>query len=193
MRTFLLMVLLSFCGIAPVCTAGDPPYFPPEFDSAYYPRHLKAMNEPSLFQRRAEPGFNAVRFTWLRSFHDPIVVRVQLTERGADVRTVRLKRKGQAVFETVLDRTVETDMSLWSEITNSVARMGFWEMPTEDAVTGFDGARWILESVSSGRYKIVDRWGPTYDADERKLQEYVATCKRVLKVGGIDLEKDRVY
>jgi hypothetical protein len=56
------------------------PFFPPEigaFRSSWYGKHLEAMGEPSLLVA-ARNGETALRVLWLRTFHNPISVRLEL-------------------------------------------------------------------------------------------------------------------
>ncbi|HWB03849.1 MAG TPA: isoaspartyl peptidase/L-asparaginase [Verrucomicrobiales bacterium] len=68
-------------------------YFP-KGRAGWYTRHLSVMKEPSLQPKEKEPGEWTLRFTWLRSFHKPIAVRVWKEGNDVRMRAVRLNGKG---------------------------------------------------------------------------------------------------
>ena len=67
------------------------------FEARWYAAQLQAAGEESLYQRSlkgAYPG-RTVRFTWLRSFHAPIVVRVDgLGTASASLNATQLSGEG---------------------------------------------------------------------------------------------------
>src|SRR5438105_14397533 len=67
-------------------------FFPSDFDEGFYVEHLNAMQELPLYGRKSEVGFEACRFLWIRSFHDPIAVSISKTNDDPQLRFVRLKR-----------------------------------------------------------------------------------------------------
>lgn len=46
---------------------------------------LEAMKEPCLYQNPITHGTEIFRFTWLRSFDPPIVVRIEKKENGLTI------------------------------------------------------------------------------------------------------------
>lgn len=94
--------------LAPMAAAqaqGSPAYFPPTFTEAtetcegpfgprrqavvsaaeaeWYSRQWRAADEPSLYLASQDRGApRAWRFTWLRSFHSPLFVRIEEDRSG---------------------------------------------------------------------------------------------------------------
>ncbi|MEO8659909.1 MAG: hypothetical protein ABI693_15675 [Bryobacteraceae bacterium] len=58
----------------------------------------------------------------------------------------------------------------------------FWEMPSHGNLGGTDGAQWIVEDVSEGRYHIVDRWSPPVGDPVRTLGMTLVTDLAQAKV-----------
>ena len=61
-------------------------YFPPtvvdEFTANWYGRFLNAFDEPSLWELSKKSPTQSYRFTWLRTFHHPVVVRIDVRPDG---------------------------------------------------------------------------------------------------------------
>lgn len=143
-------------GILDIEGAADPS---DAFVRHWYSAHLAAMNEPSL--SCGANASEAYRFLWLRSFHQPIAVRVSRT--GQHFELVATVLSGHAGYEPGhIAQRVRRELTEeeWTLVMRALERTSFWEMsanpPTEEI--GVDGAQWIIEG-SSGRYHVVDRWG----------------------------------
>jgi hypothetical protein len=144
-----------------------------QFKEQWYSEQLRALKEPSLWRLSKTQKTQTYRFLWLRSFHHPISVRLDVAEDGAAVVTTKIT-SGQASDES-RKLLVNKSHSLTKEQTASfldgINEAGFWDLATyEREVVGpdgkkivevhVDGAEWILEGVKDGKYKIADRWSP---------------------------------
>jgi hypothetical protein len=49
-----------------------------DFTEKWYSDHLKAMNEPSFLEFRQDRKIHSYRFLWLRTFHKPVCVRIEI-------------------------------------------------------------------------------------------------------------------
>lgn len=147
--------------------------------AGWYGKHLVALGERPLCQgnERAEEVY---RLTWLPSFHPSIVVRVECD--SACYRLVAKRESGAGGYDPGhLDttRVIELDDASRRELARLLAAADFWRMPTvppPDSVVGLDGAQWILEGRTGGRYHVVDRWSPDRngpDAHYRALAEWL--------------------
>jgi hypothetical protein len=139
-------------------------YFPKGSES-YYTKYLAAMKEPSLQPKEKETEGWSLRFTWLRTFHKPIAVRLWKDGDEIQMRAVRMSGKGgydpgKVEKEVVRKLTVEErkqmeplleSKDLWKPLTKD-----------EDALTsgGLDGAPWIFERRTGGTYTMVEYWCP---------------------------------
>src|SRR5271166_3874910 len=57
---------------------------------ALYSNYLQAFKEPRLFDRSQPGSSQSYRFMWLRSFHKPVSVRLDVESDGTDVVTVKV-------------------------------------------------------------------------------------------------------
>ncbi len=128
-----------------------------------YAKYLAALKEPSLWERsRQDPMAEVYRFLWLRSFANPITVRLIVTRDGG--RLISKMTSGQGGFEPghlVLNRESRLSKEATAWFLAEVKHARFWDVPARDGSPAvLDGAEWIIEGVKQGRYHIVDRSSP---------------------------------
>ena len=122
-----------------------------DFEVEWYSMELSAFEEPSLYKRGADSPAS-VRFTWLRSFHDPVVVRVDSLGAG-DYRLTAKQRPGGAGFnrpagsgqprKLVRNLTTAEIQRLRSVLDETRLR----ETPSSGCLSGLDGAQWLIETA----------------------------------------------
>lgn len=170
----ILLTIAILLLIAGGTAAQDVQYFPNlafddnqdenDFIVQWYTSHLKALQEPSLLEQ-ATTGKQAYRFLWLRSFHNPISVRLNVNPDGTSLLTVKETsgRGGYAPghLTTNVVKTLSKEETDW--FLGCVQEVKYWNLPTREPKTdviGTDGAQWVIEGVKDGKYKVVDRWSP---------------------------------
>lgn len=165
--------LVALLTVAASMASAQTSYFPPrsfdndqrgdEFLSQWYSAALKALNEPSLWERSKSQKEESYRFLWLRSFHHPVAVRVDIKPDGSSEVTVKITSGagGSAPGDltknasTVLTK-VQTDRFL-----SEVKKVGLWQIERRlRDQSGTDGAEWIIEGVRDQAYCVVTRWSP---------------------------------
>jgi len=123
--------------------------------SQLYSSHLNDMGEQVLCAPSEEP---ALRFTWLRTFHHPIAVRVSYMAEPC--RLVATELSGAGGYDPgsryrQAERTLtKQECAALLERLNSPQ---LWQPPPH--TLGLDGAEWIIES-SVGGYRAVSTWSP---------------------------------
>jgi hypothetical protein len=128
------------------------------FFREWYSKHLVAMEEPSLYCGVLEDA-ETYRFLWLRTFHNPVAVRV--FRRGYDYGLDAVILDGAGGYDPGhVSRRVTRALSRdeWQTVIAGLEGVQFWQMATSRYEFGFDGAEWIVEARRDGRYHIVDRW-----------------------------------
>lgn len=118
------------------------------------------MKEPVLFKDKS--GLEIYRFTWLRTFHNPVAIRIV---KDANSYAIFWKQaSGQGGYEPgelKIDRSRTVDKKVWDEFKSRLNEIQFWTLPTnQKEKSGFDGAQWILEGKVDGQYHVVDKWTP---------------------------------
>lgn len=134
-----------------------------EFRTNWYSRELRVLEEPSLFGMAKNYSWESYRFLWIRTFHHPIAIRLDIRADGIGILTTKVASgtggfaPGHLVENT--SRPLGLDQTrAFLALTNKI---GFWLLPSNDGVKfGLDGSQWIVEGVKKGKYHVVDRWSP---------------------------------
>jgi len=145
----------------------------------WYGAHLRSLGEPVLCGEKGT-GQTIIRLTWLPSFHPSVVVRVE--RHSTRYRLEAKIESGAGGYEPghlVRDTVTTLSATDAEEFERLLEAADFWRLPTvpaSDGTVGLDGAQWVIEGLSDGRYHVVDRWtpdrkGPT--ADFRNLAEWL--------------------
>jgi hypothetical protein len=175
MRAYAARVPLVFMGIG-IALAGQVKYFPDgvlsavkrsdQFRSDWYSRQLQALKEPSLWElsKSKEEKSESYRFLWLRTFHHPVAIRVDVRADGVARLVVKMASGagGFAPGELTRDETVTLEKMQTDRALAIFEKDGFWKLESfDESKIGADGSQWILEGVKGGKYHVVDRWSPT--------------------------------
>jgi len=175
---FLVMqTLMPFVNIHTLTTDGS--YFPEdvfdEFSTEWYVEHLKALDEPSLYSFSTDENITVYRFLWLRTFHEPIAIRIHL-DHNTKTGIVYFKvcdKDGFNPGKLIIDKSFNLNKKQYKEVDSLFFVRKFWHTRTAEIYNdGRDGARWIIEGVRGNKYHIVDRWTPEY-GNTRKIGLYL--------------------
>jgi len=191
------VVPILMLAVATMASASKVRYFPNlafgeradihEFVNKWYSKHLRAMKEPSLLNVASDEHLHTYRFLWLRTFHQPIALRLDIGPQSDGILTVKVLNGagGYKPGKLITRRTIELPPTNVAPFLELLDEIGFWELPGPDPNSGgVDGAQWVLEGVRDGRYHVVDRWTP-------KGGCYRDTCLMLLQFS--ELEVDEVY
>ena len=131
-----------------------------KFHIDWYSKHLRAMKEPLLFNKK--PNKITYRFLWLRTFHNPVSIRI---EKVNDSYSITWKLcDGEGGYEPgklIINQTKKLDKQTWDSFNKLLKKLDFWDLKTfEVDIPGTDGSQWILEGVNNEYYHVVDRWTP---------------------------------
>lgn len=172
------------------------PFFPPgalsandwhdRFKANWYAKALTAMKEPSLSAGQTRET-ESYRFLWLRTFHNPIVVRVWRS--GTTVQLIAKQLDGAGGYDPgklVVNNTRALTSKEWDEFAKHLEQSSYWTLKTDGGDIGTDGAQWILEGTKDGRYHVVDRWTP------KEADRFRKTCFYLLELSGLK-PKNSIY
>jgi hypothetical protein len=126
----------------------------------WYSKHLYAMKEPILYNRKFDKEI--YRFTWLRTFHNPISIRIE--KEGENYKLIWKLCNGAGGYEPgdlIVDKEKLIDKITWDEFKTKISNADFWNLDIGRQTLGLDGAEWILEGVTSNNYYVVNMWSPT--------------------------------
>jgi hypothetical protein len=136
-----------------------------QFKSEWYSKQLQALEEPSLWElsKGPTPVKESYRFLWLRTFHQPVAIRVDMVENGTARLTVKMANGagGYAPGKLIQNETLTLTKERTDRFLTLIEKNAFWKLPTlEESKMGCDGAQWVIEGVKGGTYHLVDRWSP---------------------------------
>jgi hypothetical protein len=142
-----------------------------KFRSDRYSDQLAALQEPSLWEVSKAQKTESYRFLWLRTFHHPIAIRVDLGADGTAQMTAKMTSGagGYDPGKLIENWTLTINSGETKRFLGQIDEHNFWKLSSDDKVLGGpDGARWIIEGIKPGTYHIVDRWSPQ-DGDVRAI------------------------
>lgn len=139
-------------------------YFP-KGDESYYTYYLRKLSEPSLMHDHERLTGFRFRFTWLRSFDDPIVIRVWQEGAVAYIRAVRITQHKDytlgAVNHDKTRRLTDDEFdALRKQIDVPLMLRPLSDIEKTVQSGGADGARWIFEIGVDRKYSMIDYWSP---------------------------------
>ena len=132
-------VWLAAVAITALAIPGHAQFFPKssldlrghDFKTKWYSTQLRALQEPSLFALATNKEAESYRFLWLRSFHHPIAVRVDLQADGSWVLVTKVASgaggysPGTLTTDTSRQLTTQEALSFRSKVEGG----GFWNRP----------------------------------------------------------------
>jgi hypothetical protein len=124
----------------------------------WYIKQLRGLEETSLYPPSTDK--EVYRFTWLRTFHNPMVFKITVLGNGSGTLTVK-RANGAGGYEPGLidlRKDIALSNAQVDELKKGLSDMSYWEKPSKLETMGMDGAQWIVEANANGKYKIVDRW-----------------------------------
>ncbi len=157
-----------------------------KFVDTWYSQNLYAMHEPIFYADKSEKEI--YRFTWLRTFHNPISIRI---EKNGDIYTLYWKlcngAGGYDPGELTVNTQKKIDREIWNEFQKHLNQINFWRMSTNEMERGEDGSQWILEGKIAKKYHVVDRWTPN------KESNYYQCCDFLLRLTDLKIKESDKY
>lgn len=145
--------------------------------SDWYGKFLKAFKEKPLFET-SNKELEIYRFTWLRTFHHPVVIKIEKQKDKVSISFKELDGLGGYKPGKIINNEKNSmGKENWCKFIKLLNETDYWQMKTQDDVLGEDGASWILEGVKENRYHVVDRWSPSGG-------KYREACVYLLKLSG---------
>ena len=157
-----------------------PQVFPPrssyrpmsEFVLGWYSGQLQAAQEPSLLPGSgAGEAAESYRFTWLRTFHHPVTVRIERLRSGRWRLTGKQLSGAGGYAPGVVEKTVQRLLTRGEEISLQTALRDHHALAlpmTVCASEGADGSEWLFETSTQEGYRFAKQWTPK-DGDLRAL------------------------
>jgi hypothetical protein len=167
------------------------------FTACWYRDHLEAMSEHPLNR----PGARAVRFLWLRTFDEPVMVRVDFESDDSAMLVAKeldgsggylpgcLRGSATRRLHATEARRLRVELAD-AELIPRRNQFGGYGDPGDPLVLTMDGARWILERVDPTGYRIDD---PTSPGKDPSFIAYVRFCRHLLELADIHVPDKEMY
>ncbi|MCX6244881.1 MAG: hypothetical protein NTU98_09270 [Bacteroidetes bacterium] len=146
---------------------------------------LFQMKEPLLYNVKFKK--DVYRFTWLRSIHESIVIRIE-----KDSNSINLfwsKSSGNGIYNPVRvydQGTVHVPLKNWEKFIQILNACKFWNL--QKGVNDLeDSSSWILEGVTQNQYHITIRYTPGSE------ENFYKTCMFLLNLANIHIPKYEIY
>ncbi|NMO17675.1 hypothetical protein HPC49_10315 [Pyxidicoccus fallax] len=162
-----------------------------------YSAELGVMGEKRLWPAASDA--ESYRFTWLRSFHAPVVIRV---ERSGPVFQLHAKQLdgvsvapgGAVTGKFAVDHTRLLTPEESSQVVLALKAANFWGLTPRhsqgDHVVYSDGASWLLEGTRAGHYRAYNVHSPE---SEGEAGAFRAACLKLVQLAGLAIREDEVY
>jgi len=146
------------------CQYGDKSQDVPLVDEGVlgsFAQALAIAKEPPLLHA-GKDGARVVRFTWLRTFHAPIIIRMTRLERGKGwIDTVVLSGHGGYDLGNIKTRRrIAVTHAQADPILALANPAGLVPAIPGCVPPGMDGARWLIERRDASGYHFAERWSP---------------------------------
>jgi len=165
--------------------SGAPPLS--AFEEEWYSKHLRAMGESQLTQAQGE----TYRFLWLRTFANPVVVRISCAEKRCDLTAVRLGGSGGYEPGSVVERKARgLSEQETTNLRELIGRAQLWQAQPPDSRIGLDGAQWVLEVSHEKRYHLWNVWSPESSGQHATFREL---CLEMIRLSGLTIRSSEVY
>ncbi len=122
----------------------------------------------------------SIRFTWLRAFENPVVIRISNLNDTAFVRIKELSMKTSEndTPKIVLDTIMALKKEIWEKAVSDLDKNNYVNVINRDTILGKDGASWILESRLHNSYNYIIRWD-TGNAEGKELKTFAKTIMQI--------------
>lgn len=183
----LLTFLLPACSII---TTKDCSNVYELVDSDWYRNQMRAAHAAPLC-KTADSDNEYFRFTWLRTFDNPIVITLKKTGNKIQLYAVRLDGAGGYDPGKIIEiRNEAITLTEYDEFSKLIEFSNFWTRKSEyqifqeavensgEVIVTTDGAQWIFEGANHYKVHSFDRTSPNEDA--------------IYKIGIFLLEKSKI-
>lgn len=159
-----------------------------KFSNTWYSKMLFALHEPTLFDY--QDISEVFRFTWLRTFHSPISIRVRKV-RDQCILTLKITEgsSGYEAGKLIKDTSFFITKNEWKGIVTKVSKINFWKLESFIDDGGKDGSEWILEGKIKNQYHFVSRWTPNIT----RYKEFKDCCDYLIHLSNLKLTDKEIY
>ncbi|MBW8039610.1 MAG: hypothetical protein FVQ85_06380 [Planctomycetes bacterium] len=133
-----------------------------DFTVSRFTKYLKALKEPSIYKQRDISNKKVFRFTWLRTFHEPVSIRLEIKPDGSGIIFAKKIYSGGGFEVGRINKNKKKKIAKekTDEFLKLIKEKNFWDIPSIKDSMVIDGAQWMIEGLYDQKYHLVDRWSP---------------------------------
>lgn len=152
-----------------------------ESTAKVYSLYLRAMKEPLLFNKKTNK--EVYRFLWIRSFHSPVVIRIEKINSKYQLYWKVFNRHEWKIKSQNQKHLTEKE---WNNFIQLTKKTNFWKMSLGKHRSGWDGSEWVLEGVNNSDYHVVTIFTPSKN-------EFYKTCNYLISLTNLKISKKERY
>lgn len=127
-----------------------------QWSAGWISTQLAALDEPCLYGQKVAANDSIYRFTWLRTFHNPIAIRIEKIKNATFIYWTVGKGSGgyepKGIEKSGKRKVKEND---WRTFINLTEELNMEKWPNSVYVPIMDGAYWILEQKTDVNFKAI--------------------------------------
>ncbi len=147
-----------------------------DYKIEWYSEFLYEIREPLLFNRKIEKEI--YRFSWLPSFNNSMIFRIEAQNKKYILYWKTLDFKVQDKVHEDSKTISETE---WLNLKKLLKAADYWNIELGGNERGVDGSEWILEGVTTTKYKVISVWSPNKGA-------FREVCSFLTELSGLKLD-----
>lgn len=152
-----------------------------------YASIMNGLKESSLLTVLDSDDEEVYRFVWLRSFDNPISLRIQKSFAKILINIKEHELGNDDNFGAlIVDRKKDVSIPEWINFKKLLAKECFWTLDIGKDLIGIDGSVWILEAKKENRYHVVYRRSP-------ERGNFRAACLYLLELSELNINESKIY
>lgn len=147
---------------------------------------LEKINEPCLYNKKDEEVSEIFRFTWLRTFHNPICIRLEQVKDHYRLYWKLMDGSGGYDYGKLKKfKSKNLTKSEWNKFATLFKAMKLSELPNRRYYPMTDGASWTIEYWTPYSFKAHDTNIPS--------ENIIDCCKYLLSLTNLKIKADDIY
>ena len=144
------------------------------------------LKEPNLYLNNISGDIEVYRFTWLRSFHNPIAVRIEkIKDKVMLYWSIGRGMGGYAPKGIKKERKRKISVTEWNYFIKLITASDYSNLPNEDYTLMNDGALWVMEHKKSNIFEA--------KANNNPGVAFTGPCNYLIKLANIKISEKETY
>ncbi|MBK5722812.1 hypothetical protein JGH11_18225 [Dysgonomonas sp. Marseille-P4677] len=147
---------------------------------------LQNIDEPCLYNNKNISNSEVFRFTWLRTFHNPICLRLERINESYTLHWKLLDGAGGYDYGKLkISKSKKISKSEWDRFKNLFNAIKLSELPNRSYYPMTDGASWTIEYWTPDMFKAHDTNIPSANI--------ISCCKYLLQLTKLNIKEEDIY